>query len=110
MDGPMWAEIEASAARKPEFAEVIGRMEAQVSRGLLSVFARIVGVPLEEAERRYAAHAKVMILLVHGVSLHCGARPDLQDAAAVEALVVRLIEHALAEIVADARDMAPRPS
>lgn len=108
MEGALWAEVEASASRKPEFARAMDRMEEQVAHGLVTVFARIAGVSEEEAARRYAPHAKVMILLVHGVSLQCGARPDRRSDPEVEALVVRLIERALDEIVVDARDATPR--
>lgn len=101
LHGRLWAEIEAAAARRPEFATLIARMEGEVARNLLAVFARIAGVPAAEAEARYAAHARLLLLLVQGVSMRCGAR---ESDPALIALVLRLINHTLGEIAA-----APRP-
>lgn len=101
LHGRLWAEIEAAAARRPEFATLIARMEGEVARNLMAVFARIAGVPEAEAEARYAAHAKLLLLLVQGVSMRCGAR---ESDPALAALVLRLIDHTLGEIAA-----APRP-
>lgn len=100
-DGSIWAEIEASAARRPEIAVLLGRMEAEVTRNLLAVFSRIAALSEAEAGRRFGAHARFIVLLVQGMSTRStvtapGAPvgPDHELAA----LVVQTIERVLAEI------------
>ncbi len=103
MDGPIWVEIEAAATRRPEFAALLERMEAEVVRNLVAVFARIADLPRDVAEARFTVHAQLMIMLVQGVSMRCGARnqgpaqPPDRDLAA---LVIRLIEFTLSDVVA----------
>jgi AcrR family transcriptional regulator len=104
MDGPIWAEIEAAAGRRPEFAALLERMEAEIVRNLVAVFARIADVPLAEAEARFTAHARLMILLVQGVAMRCGARgPEPDRADGFAPLVSRLIDFTLSEVVAAGR-------
>lgn len=102
-EGQIWVEIEAAAARRPEIAALFGRMEAEITRALVAVFARIAGLPQDEAERRFSAHARLIVMLVQGVSSRCATLaggetppPDRHLAA----LVVRVIEHTLSEIAA----------
>jgi len=109
MDGPIWVEIEAAAGRRPEFAALLERMEAEVTRNLVAVFARIADLPVEDAEARFTPHARLMIVLVQGVSMRCGARMDAPPQGPdrdLAALVVRLIEYALSEVVAAGRPVA----
>jgi AcrR family transcriptional regulator len=101
-DGPLWVEIEAAAARKPEFAALMGRMEAEVTRNLLAVFARIARLDEAEAEARFAAHARMILILVQGVMMRCGQQNPTPPDSELAALVTRLIEHTLSEIVAAA--------
>lgn len=101
LHGRLWAEIEAAAARRPELESLLRRMEGEIAGSLVAVFARIAGVPEAEAEARYAAHARLLLLLIQSVSMRRGARPADPSLAA---LVLRLIDHTLAEIAA-----APRP-
>lgn len=103
--GPIWAEIEATAARRPEIAALMQRMEAEITRNLVAVFARIAGVPPDVAGLRYTAHARLIILLVQGLSIRSGCSgvssnrgPD----AALAALVLSTIERTLADIAAPA--------
>ena len=42
-EGQIWVEMEAAAARRPEIAALFGRMEAEITRALVAVFARIRG-------------------------------------------------------------------
>jgi hypothetical protein len=98
--GPLWAEIEAAAARRPEIAAISSRMIEEIRRHLLRVFARIAGVPDDEAARRFQAEADLVMLLVKGASVQVcargriGAPPDL----ALRRLVLRHLDIVLAEI------------
>jgi AcrR family transcriptional regulator len=102
-DGPIWVEIEAAAAREPEYAALLGRMEAAVNRHLVAVFARIAGIPEAEAAARFGAHARLIIMLVQGVSSRCvayTAAPDAPSHREFAALVTRTIENILSEVAA----------
>jgi len=102
-DGPIWVEIEAAAGRRPEFAALLERMEREVVRNLVAVFARISGLPGEVAQARFGAHAHLMIMLVQGVSMRCGSRVGAPPDRELSALVVRLIEFTLSDVVAAGR-------
>ncbi len=101
-EAAIWAEIEAAAARRPEFARLLDRLEGEITRGLIAVFARICGLSEVEAAARFTAHARLMMILVQGVCMQCTARPggaaDPHDKD-MAALVVRLLEHTLSEIM-----------
>jgi len=62
-DGPLWAEIDAAAARRPEIAEKVRAMESAVHGYLLSVFVRLSGLPLDEVRARFSGQAAFLILL-----------------------------------------------
>ncbi len=96
-EGPIWAEIEAAAGRRPEIALLLRRMETQISVYMVAVFARIAGVPLPEADRRFSAHARLIVLLVKGMSMQSATQnpgPD-HDLAG---LVMQIIERSLSDI------------
>jgi AcrR family transcriptional regulator len=63
-DGQVWAEITAVAMRKPEIAAITARMEAQITRNLCAVFARVTGLSEDEALSRCHAHAHFIVLMV----------------------------------------------
>lgn len=100
-DGMLWAEIEAIATRRPEIAEMVSRMEIAITHYLRQVFAVISGLPQEEIDRRFAAHAATIVLLVKGSAIGvCGARPAVGSVpkADLDALVMRLVERILDEV------------
>ena len=109
MDAKIWVEIEAAAARRPEVAEMVRRMETGITRALVKVFARIAEVEPDEAERRFTSHARLIVMLVQGVSLHCAPGSEARPAPDRElaALVVRTIENTLAEVAASAPARTP---
>ncbi len=73
-DGPLWAEIEAAAARRAEVAAISLRMESAISENLTRVFALLSGLPEDEAAERFTPHARMMIVIVKGASIgHCAA-------------------------------------
>ncbi len=109
-EGPIWAEIEAAASRRPEFADLLLRMETEIIGNLIAVFARISGLPLARAREMFTAHARLMMILVQGVCMKCISRhgpADTEADRAVAALVVRMIEHTLAEVIAAAPPSHP---
>jgi AcrR family transcriptional regulator len=109
-NGPMWREIEAAATRRPEVAALLGRLETRIINGLVAVFARIADVPIAEAERRFTAHARLVLMLVQGLSLHCAA-----DTATgtidqeVTALVDRIINYILSEVADTTTELSAVP-
>lgn len=99
-DGALWAEITAAAARKPEIGEILSRMETEIGRYISAVFARVTGLPQNEAARRYGAHAALIMLLIKGsATCNVGASRPSPDLAA---LILRTIDRTLAEIEHDA--------
>lgn len=94
VDGPLWAEINAAAARKPEIADVVRGMEREICRYLTQAFARITGLPQAEAMQRFGAHGTVAVMLVKAVAMQGGCSKDLQ------ALVQRIIDVILDEVAA----------
>ena len=98
-------EIEAIATRRPEIAEMVSRMEIAITGYLRQVFARISGVSQGEIDRRFAAHAATIVLLVKGSAIGaCGARPAVGSVpkADLDALVMRLVEKIIDEVCAAA--------
>jgi AcrR family transcriptional regulator len=99
-DHPLWAEIMAVAARKPDVAAACGRMQSEICRQLTRVFAIIARVDPETAAARYAAHARLMFMLVHGAIMenanNSNPQSDLID------LILRTIDRLVEEIAADA--------
>lgn len=95
-DSPLWAEITAIAQRRPEIGAACGRMETEVRRYLLSVFSRATGLPMAETERRFAAHAAFIVLLV---SARAHQAPERRTGAdELTAMVLRTINATLDEV------------
>lgn len=102
-EGALWAEIEAAATRRPEIAGMHARMEAEIIRNILRVFARIAGIAPEAAERRFGAEAQLIVLMVKGAAVQsCGAGRCAAPAPspALHALVLRIVDQLLAEAAA----------
>ncbi len=88
-DGPLWAEIEAASARRPEISAIHCRIEREVARYLIRTFALIVGIDEDESERRYASHANLMLILFKGAAMQPEEDPALID------LTISVIDHLL---------------
>jgi len=100
-DGAIWAEIQAAAPRRPAVADALRRMEDRVSAHLLSLFARLSGLPRDEAVARYSAHAAMIFLLSRGALMtRCGVTPppDAEQAERLLALVLRSAGQLIDEI------------
>lgn len=97
----IFAEISAAASRRPEIATLMLRFETEILGYLATVFGRIAGVGPIEAQARFGAHGRLVMLLIHGLSLRgCGttggpARVADQELAE---LVLATIERTVAEI------------
>lgn len=79
-DGPLWAEIEAAASRRPEIARITERMERDVLRHLLDTFALIAARPVSEMER-FTEHARLVIVIFKGTAIQPNLTPDLVELA-----------------------------
>lgn len=95
-NGPLWAEINAAAARKQDLAHAARGMEAAVRQFLIEAFARITGFSEAEAEARFGAHARVIVMLVKAISAQ-GAEEEPQRAELV-ALMQRMADGLLDEV------------
>jgi AcrR family transcriptional regulator len=100
-EGPLWAEIQAAARRRPEIAGIMCRMEAGVTGKLIDAFSLISGIAPNEAARRFVPHAVLIVLLVKGATIGaCNPallRPDGGDEEML-ALVIRTIGRILDDI------------
>jgi AcrR family transcriptional regulator len=93
--GPIWAEIQAAAFRRPEIAVLLERMESHICRNVVELFAQIRGVPIAVAHELYWPQARLIMLLVDGLMImHLGnASPaDHARREKVVELVIDLIE------------------
>lgn len=99
-DGRLWAEITASALRKPEIGAASCRMEAEILHYLTGVFARATGLPHDQARARWSAHAALIVMIIKGSAMrHRNAAVSEQD---LTRLVLTTIDRTLADIAADA--------
>lgn len=100
-DDTLWAEIAATALRRPEVAATHDRIEETVTRGVAEVIAVAGGVPSSEAERRFGVHARMAYLIMHGaMSSNLGRAPD----DALHDLIVRTVEHVIDDALLRAKD------
>lgn len=63
-DGQLWAEITATAMRKPEIAKAAFGMEDTVVSNLASVFASVTGRSVEDAKARYLGQCQMLFMLI----------------------------------------------
>ncbi len=94
VNGPLWAEITATALRKSEIAPTCNRMEEVVGDWLAQVFARLSGLPARACAERYDAQVKFVILLVKAAAMR---GPDSEDPA-LQALILDAIDRVFDEI------------
>ncbi len=98
-DDALWAEISASAARKPEVARALQRMETSITHRIAQVLARVRGVPDDEAVERFGTHAQAVFLIMHGVMT--GNRHKTAYDPGLITIVMRTVEWVLDDAVAD---------
>jgi AcrR family transcriptional regulator len=96
-DFPLWAEIMAAAARKPEIALACGRLERDVVDKIVHILSVGCDLPPDEGARRFAAPARLILLLVRGAAMQTSmtARVDGELNALILATIDRLIGEAI---------------
>ena len=107
--GPIWAEIDAASFRRPEIAALLRQMETHVCGKIIGVFARIAGVPVSTAEQRFLAQARLIMLLIHGLSMMSRASDgELQRASNrdLAALVIDIIDQTVGNLPESAKARA----
>lgn len=107
VDGLLWAEIEATASRRPEIGALHARMEAEINRFMIGVFARIGGLSESDAAERFQAHVVLVMTIVHGVVVQsCGHGKIASDGRSDElmALVLRTVDTILGDVAQASSD------
>jgi AcrR family transcriptional regulator len=95
-DLPLWAEIMAAAARKPEIALACARMESAITDKIIRVLS--IGCKIDPAEGavRFTTPAKFILLLVRSAAMMNGnGAPADQD---LNSLILRTIDRLIAEV------------
>ncbi len=95
----LWAEITAAARRKRDIGNAAIRMEEGIVGHLTTVFARATNLALPEAQRRWTAHAHLVVMMVKSCAMQQSDRPHDQD---LTRLVLRTINQILDEIALSA--------
>ncbi len=102
-DGPLWAEIDAAASRKPEIAAAVSAMESAVTGLLGIVFARISGCPPEQPRKDYAAECCFLMMLYKGAALWVvskGYGTSQDTRYALRGLILQTIRQTISDIAA----------
>lgn len=105
-DGPLWAEIDAAASRKPAIAAAVSAMEATVTEYLTIVFARISGRSLQDMPRSYAAECCFLMMLYKGAALWVASKgysTALDTRSALRKLILQTIRQTISDIAAPSR-------
>lgn len=97
-DGTLWAEITATALRKPEIGIACGHMETTIADYLLQAFAAATGLSQEQSRQRFAAHAALIVLLVKSSAMMPQQDETLRND--LNTLILRIIDQTLDEIAA----------
>jgi len=101
-DDTLWAEIAATASRKPEVASLLGRMEEAITSRVSHVLGLASGLPEDEAQRRYGVHSRLLFIIIHGVM--CSRLPDTAREGELIDLVMRTIEHVINDALAATKE------
>jgi AcrR family transcriptional regulator len=102
VDSALWSEIEAAARRTPEVAEAHRLIGVEVQSRLIAVFAAETGLPLPEAQSRFATHAAFLLTLFKAAA--CADARFGIDTTPLRAMIAETIETKLAEISATRSD------
>jgi AcrR family transcriptional regulator len=101
-DDTLWAEIAATAARKPEVAAILARMEQGITRRVSHVIGLVSGVSEADAELIYSTHSRLLFIVIHGVM--CSRLPDTAQEGELIDLVMRTIEHVIDDALAQRKN------
>ena len=117
-------QIEALAVRMPAIAALKARMESEILGYLVAAFGRIANVGPDAAAQHFAAHGKLVMLLIRGLSACCcgpgaasgagsggasGGATILTPDPALAELVLTTLDRTLADVVAIGANL-PRPT
>ncbi|MFC3180067.1 TetR/AcrR family transcriptional regulator [Cypionkella sinensis] len=95
-DGALWAEITATALRKPEIGVACGLMETTIVDYLLQAFAKACGVSLEQSRTQFAAHAALIVMLVKSSAMMPQKDETVRND--LNAMILRIIDQTLDEV------------
>jgi AcrR family transcriptional regulator len=101
-DDTLWAEIAATAVRRPEIAVILERMEEAIVRRVAHVMGLAAGLSEDEAVRRFRAPARLVFIIMHGAMTSRIGRDPADEP--VAGLVVRTIERIIRDAIAEAEE------
>ena len=97
-DMSLWTEIEAATRRSPEIAFAAQKMESEVLRNFLAVFAAETEMSIAEAIRHFSAPASFVLVMVKAAS--CLSFGSTLDQSTVRSMILRSIDQTLDDIAA----------
>ncbi len=95
-DGALWAEMSASAFRKPEIGQALARMHTEITRFMLNVFARSTGLSDDAAALRFGTHADFIMLLFKSAATK--EKNPVANSDALQEMILRTVDGVLSEI------------
>ncbi len=98
VDGVLWAEINAVAARKSDIAAVVRTKEAEVTTFLIRAFGHMTGLSAEAAQDRFGSHAAMLVMLVKATAIQGRLHADQPHRDGLLALIHRIIDVILSEV------------
>ncbi|HVG47326.1 MAG TPA: TetR/AcrR family transcriptional regulator [Rubellimicrobium sp.] len=101
-DDRLWAEIAATASRKPEVTAALGSLEDGISRFMAQVLGHVAGLSENEAQARLGTHARLIFLIIHGVM--CGPSTKGSPDGGLIDLVLKTIDGVIDDALAQAKD------
>lgn len=97
--GPtLWAEINAAALRNPKIGAAVAVIDREASSYLARAFALSTGLTQAEAQQRFSAHARLIVLTIKTSATVIDT--DTPEGSAVMRLIKRQIDALLDEIAA----------
>ncbi len=104
-DGPLWAEIDAAARRKPDIAALVQAMEDEICALLTAAMAHITGRDPSDARALYAGQAGFLVLMFKAASQRLrdhDCPTDAQVHSQVRKLVLATIKRTISDLASDA--------
>jgi AcrR family transcriptional regulator len=102
-DLPLWAEIMAAAARKPEIASACDRMETAIVEMITHVMSIGCGVTPDAGAARFSAPAKFILLLVRSATMESGRGGEVDPE--LNSLILRTIDRLIDEVRSEASEV-----
>lgn len=100
-DDVLWAEIAAAAARKPEVAAILNRMEDGIVHRVAHVLGLAAGLPDQGAAlARFGDHARLIFVIMHGAMTSNVFRTQTRDGA-LTGLIVRTMDRVIDDALSE---------